>query len=307
MDYFILERSEGIELDKVAVVLVNYNGGKYCQKCIDSIMNQTYPDIDIIFVDNASVDGSVSLIKKEFCHVKVIALKKNMGFTGGNNIGIKKAIERNADYLLLLNTDTELMDRNLVSRMVEEADENTAVIPAIYSDRQKKAIWYTGGKLDRKNAMFLNTGNYDNVRYPIYVSYMVGCCMFIHKDIFAKVGLFDESFFLYCEDGELSVRMYRAGVKMKYLPDVWVWHKVQFRRSGSYFIYYFNRNYYYTLDKNKDYFGVTVKESILKDIKLIINNFLGANFYKNKYIMMAIIDYLIKRKGKRKKIEIWKE
>lgn len=77
-------------MDKVAVVLVNYNGEKYCKKCIDSIMNQTYPDIDIIFVDNASGDGSVSMVKKEFPHVKVMALKENMGFTGGNNIGIKK-------------------------------------------------------------------------------------------------------------------------------------------------------------------------------------------------------------------------
>ncbi len=294
-------------MDKVAVVLVNYNGEKYCKKCIDSIMNQTYPDIDIIFVDNASGDGSVSMVKKEFPHVKVMALKENMGFTGGNNIGIKKAIERQAEYLLLLNTDTELMDCNMVSRMAEEADENTAVIPAIYSDRQKKAIWYTGGKMDRKNAVFWNTGNYDNANSTVYVSYMVGCCMFIHKNIFAKVGLFDESFFLYCEDGELSVRMYRAGVKMKYLPDVWVWHKVQFRKSGSYYIYYFNRNYYYTLDKHKGYFGVTVKECILKDIKVIKKNFYSADFYKNKYIIMAIIDYLLKRMGRRNRIEIWKE
>lgn len=139
-------------MDKVAVVLVNYNGEKYCKKCIDSIMNQTYPDIDIIFVDNASGDGSVSMVKKEFPHVKVMALKENMGFTGGNNIGIKKAIERQAEYLLLLNTDTELMDCNMVSRMAEEADENTAVIPAIYSDRQKESnmvYWRKNGQKKR--------------------------------------------------------------------------------------------------------------------------------------------------------------
>ncbi len=291
-------------MDKVAVILVNYNGEKYCSKCIDSIMKQTYANIEIFLVDNASVDASVSMIKKEFSSVRVITLKENMGFTGGNNIGIKKAIEDQADYLLLLNTDTELMDENLVSRMVEEADKNTAVIPAIYSDRQKKVIWYTGGKMDRENALFWNTGHYDNITHTQYVSYMVGCCMFIHKDIFAKIGMFDEAFFMYCEDGELSVRMYKSGVKMKYLPDVWVWHKVQFRKSNGYQIYYFNRNYYYLLSKYKGYFGVTVRQKIVNDIKIMMNNMFSAYFYRNKYIMIAIVDYLLKRMGKRKNIGI---
>lgn len=286
-------------MDKVAVILVNFNGEKYCQKCINSIMKQTYPEVDIVFVDNASIDNSVSMVKNEFPKVKIITLKENMGFTGGNNIGIKEAIRKGSDYLLLLNTDTELMDCNLISRMVEEADKNTAVSPAIYSDEQKKVIWYTGGKLDRRNAKFWNTGYYDNIKNTTYVSYMVGCCMFIHKDIFAKVGLFDESFFLYCEDGELSARMHRAGIKMKYIPDVWVWHKVQFRKSKDYQTYYFKRNYYYLLEKYKGYLGVTVKKQIIRDMRLMFDNLCTENFYKNKYIMMAIIDYLMKRKGKR--------
>lgn len=286
-------------MDKVAVILVNFNGEKYCQKCINSIMKQTYPEVDIVFVDNASIDNSVSMVKNEFPKVKIITLKENMGFTGGNNIGIKEAIRKGSDYLLLLNTDTELMDCNLISRMVEEADKNTAVSPAIYSDEQKKVIWYTGGKLDRRNAKFWNTGYYDNIKNTTYVSYMVGCCMFIHKDILAKVGLFDESFFLYCEDGELSARMHRAGIKMKYIPDVWVWHKVQFRKSKDYQTYYFKRNYYYLLEKYKGYLGVTVKKQIIRDMRLMFDNLCTENFYKNKYIMMAIIDYLMKRKGKR--------
>lgn len=291
--------NEGFKLDKVAVILVNYNGEKYCQKCIDSIIKQTYPDVDIIFVDNASADDSVSLIRNEFPNVKVIQLKENMGFTGGNNVGIREAIQAGADYLMLLNTDTELMDRNLISRMVDESDENTAVAPAIYSDRQKKSIWYTGGKQDRRNAKFYNTGIYDDVTHTIFVNYLVGCCMFIHKKIFERIGLFDESYFMYCEDGELSVRMHRAGIKMKYIPDVWVWHKVQFRKRGYYPLYYFNRNYYYLLDKYKGYFGVTVKEQIFRDMKMIINNMCGASYHKNKYIAMAMLDYLLRRTGKR--------
>lgn len=286
-------------MNKVTVILVNYNGEKYCQSCVDSIMRQTYPDVDIVFVDNASVDSSVSLIRNGFPNVKIIKLKENMGFTGGNNAGIRAAIQTGAHYLMLLNTDTELMDRNLISRLVDEADENTAVAPAIYSDRQKKSIWYTGGKLDRKNAKFYNTGIYDDVTHTICVNYLVGCCMFIHKKIFERIGLFDESYFLYCEDGELSVRMHKANIKMKYIPDVWVWHKVQFRKGGYYSIYYYNRNYYYLLDKYKGYLGVTAKEQIFRDMKVIINNMCNSNFYKNKYIMMAILDYLLRRKGKK--------
>lgn len=294
------DRNEENKLVKVAVILVNFNGEKYCRECIDSIMRQTYQDIDIFFVDNASVDGSVSIIRNEYPNIKIIQLNENKGFTGGNNIGIRAAIQSGADYLMLLNVDTELMDRNLIARMVDEADENTAAAPAIYSDRQKKSIWYTGGMLDRKNAKFYNTGIYDDVTHTIYVTYLVGCCMFIHKNIFERIGLFDESYFLYCEDGELSVRMQKAGIKMKYIPDVWVWHKVQFRKSGNYATYYYYRNYYYLLERYKGYLGVTVKEQIFSDINTIIHNMSGAYFYKNKYIMMAIFDYLLRRKGKRK-------
>ncbi len=287
-------------MEKVAVILVNYNGEKYCRKCIDSIKYQTYPYIEIIFVDNASADGSVSIIEKEFPDIKLIKLKENLGFTGGNNIGIREAVQMGASYLMLLNVDTELMDCTLIARMVHEANENTAVAPAIYSDRQRRAAWYTGGRMDRNNAKFYNTGYYDDIMHVIYVTYMVGCCMLLHKKIIARIGLFDESYFLYCEDGELSVRMNKLGIKMKYIPDVWVWHKVQFRKGNYDSVYYFNRNYYYLLDKYKGYFGVTVKDQICSDIRTIFNNMCNANFNRNKYLIMAILDFLLKRKGKRK-------
>lgn len=286
-----------MENGRVAVILVNYNGEKVLIDCIRSIKKQTYQNVDIILVDNHSTDESVKIVELSYPDIMICKLENNKGFTGGNNVGIKLAREMGYDYLMLLNTDTEI-DEKLIERLLDFADENTAVIPAIYSDKGKKAIWYGGGKMCLKDGKCYNR-YYTDAKKPMEVTYMVGCCMFLHSNIFNKIGDFDDNYFLYYEDGDLSMRMLLAGVKMFYVPDTWVWHKVQFKTLQNYMIYYMTRNYLYFIKKYSQYVEINAYKVAVQNCLTVIRNLSGSNFNHNKYILLATKDFFIGKKGER--------
>ena len=130
-------------LEKIAIILVNYNGKEYNEECIKSIFESSYKNLEVIVVDNDSKDGSPELLREQFGEkINLIMAGKNLGFSGANNIGIRKAIEDGCDYVVLLNNDT-LIDKNLISNMLNASkEENDAVIsPKIYYYDNKDIIW----------------------------------------------------------------------------------------------------------------------------------------------------------------------
>jgi len=278
---------------KVAVLLVNYNGERYISQCVESIRAQSYKNFDIILVDNHSTDKSIDIIMNQYHDVKLIRRYKNEGFAFGNNVGIRYAIQNGYDYILLLNVDTEV-DKKLIEVLLKYASNDTAVIPIIYSDRTHNNVCYAGGYLD------LITGLADGayLRHANKISdvtFMSGCCMLIHKNIWHKIGDFDEKYFLYYEDVDLCLRMTNHHVKMLYVPETWVYHKVGFRGMRKHEVYYMMRNQLYFMKKFKKQIKLSLTKTIYKAIK---EKVIFANIYYypfRKYVILGIWDFILKK------------
>lgn len=233
-------------MKKVAVVILNWNRKEDTLECVRSIhalTPKTYHLVPII-VDNASTDGSVEAFKK-LKDVTLVRNKENLGYTGGNNAGIEKALELGADFVMVLNNDT-ILDKNLVRELLEAAEDKKEAgifTPKIYfakgfefhKDRYEKrekgkVIWAAGGKIDWDNVYGINrgvdevdTGQYDRIEK---VDFGTGACLFVRREVFEKVGMFDNRYFMYYEDVDFCENARRNGFKVVYVPRAKLWHKV---------------------------------------------------------------------------------
>ncbi|MDO8503293.1 MAG: glycosyltransferase family 2 protein [bacterium] len=234
-------------MTSVFVVILNWNGKEDTIECLQSLKKLQVRNFNYqaVVVDNGSSDDSVKEITKRYRDVVVMENEENLGFTGGNNIGIRFALKRGADFVLILNNDT-IVDRDLVVRLLEIAGkhQDTGIFsPKIYfapgfefhkgrynPGVEGKVLWYAGGKMDWNNVLGENRG-VDEVDRGQYekaeeIDFATGACMFIRRDVLKKVGLFDERYFMYFEDADLSQRTREAGWKVMYTPGAYIWHKV---------------------------------------------------------------------------------
>lgn len=299
---------------KVFIVVLNWNGKKDTLECLQSIekLDTFQHELNVVLVDNASTDGSISAFKKlkpENFSLKILESKKNLGFAGGNNLGIKYALGYEGDYILILNNDTTVSS-DLLIQFIKEAEENPRAgifSPKIYfapgfefhKERYKKedkgrVIWYSGGKIDWNNVYGfsrgvdeVDSGQYDKVEETDFAT---GTCMFISRKVLKEVGMFDEKYFMYYEDTELSVRAKKAEFKVMYVPGATLWHKVARSSAiGS------ELNDYFTT-RNRMLFGIKyaklrTKIALVKEsIKLLLNG--------RKWQKVGIKDFYLSRFGK---------
>ena len=235
-----------------------YSGGvELTIECIKSLQNSNIDNLTIIVVDNCSPDNSCNIVKtyveeSKAKNVIVLVSKENNGFSAGNNIGIKYAIDHDADYVLLLNNDT-VVDPEMVSVLQKNCNDERITVPQIYYFSHPDILWYAGGKIDYKKGRFYHIGENESDinRYnkKCKVDFATGCCLMISKSVIQKIGMLYEPFFMYCEDVEYSLRLQRAGISILYCPDAKLWHKVS-STSGSKSktnLYYGNRNRLYIL------------------------------------------------------------
>lgn len=218
----------------VAIVLVNYNGFDDTIACISSLSECSYKDYIIIVVDNCSTDESVRELKSAQMNYDFVLLKAsdNRGFSAGNNIGIRYALEAGADYVLLLNNDT-LVEPNFLELLIEGffVYENCGVtIGKIYYEKWRDTIWYAGGSLSLKTARTshwrFDERDNNMVESPKTVTFATGCCMCLSRKLIEDIGFLDESYFLYEEDAEYCCRLLLAGYKIVYVPAAVIYHKV---------------------------------------------------------------------------------
>ncbi|MCL5069287.1 MAG: glycosyltransferase family 2 protein [Actinobacteria bacterium] len=242
-------------MKKIAIVILNFNGEKDTIECLKSIskLSRDNYHLSVIIVDNGS-DSEFVIQNSEFRinDLKIIKNSKNLGFAEGNNVGIEYALNNGSDYVLLLNNDT-IVDKNLINELLKTAElngKNGIIVPKIYfapgsefhKQRYKKeelgkVIWYAGGIIDWKNVLGfhrgvdeVDKGQFDNVEETEFAS---GCCMFVKKELFKKIGMFDNKYFLYYEDGDFSERAKKAGYKIIYTPKAYLWHKNAGSAGGS--------------------------------------------------------------------------
>lgn len=248
----------------ILTIIVTYNGEEYIEDCLHSIQKQTCMT-DVLVVDNGSADNTCSLVEKEYPQVRLLKLERNIGFAGANNVGIRYAMERGYEYVLLLNEDT-VADQFLIQKLMKYVGKNVAVIPKIYMNGSRTKVWYAAGQLDFERGVAINCRE-DFMDKVMEVTFMTGCCMLIHVNVFAEVGLFDENYFMYYEDTDLSIRMYKHKIKMLYVPDTYVWHRLQGKGTKPYYAYYMTRNRLYFLQKHSKDFQVKICSVIGNEIK----------------------------------------
>ncbi|MCW5198082.1 glycosyltransferase family 2 protein [Clostridium perfringens] len=144
-----------------------------------------------------------------FSDVIIIETSENNGVAKGNNIGIREAIKRNCEYILLLNNDTEV-DTNMLTQLLKKANKTTMVTCKMYYYKPNNMIWCAGGKINwsRGTTIHFGEGEIDNGQFDEgkYIEYTPTCCLLIHKNIFQKVGLMDEKYFMYYDDTDFLVR-----------------------------------------------------------------------------------------------------
>lgn len=254
-------------MKKVFISILNFNGKKNTLECIESLRKISISNVEltVLIIDNASTEELVlGDIPSENMDLKLIREEKNLGFSGGHNVGIKYAITRNADYLLILNNDT-YVDKSFLEELLKIAEKDAQIgilSPKIYfapgfefhrsrykKNETGKVFWYAGGEMDWDNIIGHHRGvdEVDNGQFDKTeeTELATGCCMMIKKEVFDKVGMFDDKYFLYYEDADLCMRAKKNGFKIMYTSKSVIWHKNAGSAGGSGSVlqdYYITRN-----------------------------------------------------------------
>lgn len=243
-----------------AVILLNYNGLTDSLECIKSILNaKNANDIEIIVVDNASTKDEGKIIKEKYPDITVINNNINNGFSAGNNLGIQYALRTGFSYITLLNNDT-IVSEDMFLELEKLCSNNSVAVPKMYYYDKPNFIWYGGGDINRKtgNAIHWHMGCEDNYEEKTQkCTFATGCCIMIHAASFRKVGLLNESYFMYCEDTDFCIRLQQTGISIYYVPTAHLWHKVSSSTGGSnspFAIYYMTRNRLNYIKKYHNYF-----------------------------------------------------
>lgn len=284
----------------VYVIIINYCHPEVTLQGVKSLRNSKNVNLKIVVVDNASPDDSLNILKKSLPEDGIILLsaKKNDGFSAGNNIGIKFALKHNADYIMLVNNDT-VVDPNMVQILLNNTTPNIVTAPKIYYYSQRDRIWFAGGKYIPILGKYIHIGeNKEDTYFDITESdWLTGCCIMFSAETIKKVGLWDETYFMYMEDVDYSLRLKQHGIKLLMIPQAHLWHKVGISSGvqSKLVIYYSNRNRLYLQKK----YGINILTRFITLLTRVLLALKGLLFNTNqKYIFCSISDYCKNRMGK---------
>jgi GT2 family glycosyltransferase len=215
----------------VSIIILNFNGKAFLYNCLSSVLKTNYPNFEVIFVDNGSIDNSVEYVREKFGkdpRLKIIALNKNYGFAEGNNIGFKYA-NPESKYVVFLNNDTVVNSEWLIEaiKILEKDNSIGAAQPKLKSLKDKKRIDSAGGFLDYMGRVLIRgTGESDRGQYDHIdeIFYAQGAAIIIRKDLIHRIGLFDSEYFLNYEETDFCWRTWLAGYKVIFIPKAVVYH-----------------------------------------------------------------------------------
>lgn len=242
------------------IVIVHFGDSQVTAACLESIAAKDTSPLKIVLVDNdPSNRFDVALPSGLSDCTTVLTAAENRGFAAGANCGIRHALHRNAELILLLNHDTAA-SQGFVTSLVRGAElhrEAGVFGCKIYKAGDHPTLWYAGGALDRWQARTrhfgMNRRDGPECSRPITVSFITGCAMLVRARVFEQIGLLDESLFLYFEDVDFCQRASRAGIKMLYWPEAEIYHEVGALRSETAYaryLYYQTRNRYAVLKRD---------------------------------------------------------
>jgi GT2 family glycosyltransferase len=237
------------------VVILNWNLPWDTIACVESVQASALSDVEIIVVDNGSTDDSLALFQERLGdQVLILTAGENLGFAGGVNLGIERAIEEGAQSVLLLNNDT-IVDPDMLRHLALAASQSPkvgVVGPIIYYHDQPEQVWrfadreYPGLPVPMKlpeEAIVQAEG------VPFSVDYVTACGMLIRREVFERVGLFDTRYFFYFEDADFCRRARMAGFQIWCAPQAKMWHKVSLSarkaKPGTRYAEYWGRARFY--------------------------------------------------------------
>jgi GT2 family glycosyltransferase len=246
-------------LPLASVVIPNWNGIHHLPVCLDALRAQTYPNRQIILVDNGSTDGSPAFVTEQYPEVRLLALDRNLGLTGGNNAGFRAA---EGEVLISLNNDTEAapdLVEALVTALLEHPEAGMAAAKMRLFDRRD--VLHSAGDGYGVDGIPFNRGVWqrDEGQFdePGWIFGGCGGAVAYRRAMLDDVGLFDESFFMYCEDVDLNWRSQLAGWRCWYTPWAVVYHKLSATGGGPIASFYTGRNTLWVIAKN--YPGVLLR------------------------------------------------
>lgn len=237
---------------RVTIVILNWNSFDVTLDCLLSLRKIDYCNFEILLVDNGSVDSSAQQLAERAPEVRLIRNSRNLGFAGGCNVGMRDAIRRGAEYVLLLNNDT-VVAPDFLTQLIRVAESDLTIgllSPKIYFFDRPDRFNYAGG-VHKPWRLFpkviglrqKDIGQFDQVRQ---VSFLSGCAMLIKSAVIRQIGLFEEVYFHFYEDIEWSLRAVQAGIKGVYVPLSVIWHKEHYvtnkNQSNGFIEFYLARN-----------------------------------------------------------------
>lgn len=285
-------------MSKVFVVILAFNN----EKTIDDLLDSLSPfksRFKVIVVDNKSKDKTILKIEK-YRFAKLIRNKKNLGFSAGNNIGIKYALSKGADVVFLLNPDT-ILPVNFINNFDQStlpllmSNEAQIVGPKIYNEKGK--LWSAGGKIDEKrySSYLVGYGKEDTGQYnsQLDLDYISATAIFIKKEVFEKIGYFKDDYFLYYEDVDFCQRAKKAGFKLAIDSNITLVHKASSSVgiNSEVMQYYMARNHMLFVER---FAPLTIK--IRELVRLPKTIYQVRN---KKYELLGIKDYFLRRSGQK--------
>ncbi|MDD5342168.1 MAG: glycosyltransferase family 2 protein [Patescibacteria group bacterium] len=294
---------------KVGIIVLNWNGLQDTKECLESLRLVTYPNFRIYLVDNASTNDESKKLKDTYGDfIELIQNNQNLGFAGGNNSGIKKALAENCDYIVLLNNDT-IVHPEFLKYLVESSmsDPKIGIIGSkILKKNQRDNIWFAGGvirwysglRVFHRGVHQRDVGQFTALSD---VDFITGCCLMIRKEVIEKIGLMSEEYFLYFEDIDWSVAAKRAGWRVVFEPRSVIWHKEvsESAELSPQKTYYLVRNYLYFSKKYASWlqkiFFIAFFEIYYG--QLYLRNLLAKKGQHNHMLLKGIRDYRAGLKG----------
>lgn len=287
----------------VAIILVNYNGFDDTVACIQSLEKIDYPNYEIYVVDNGSDQHPTEQQMVVLERTIYIALKDNLGFSGGNNIGIRRAMEDSYEYFLLLNNDT-IVTPDFLTRLVTTAQahpEAGCITGRImfYFDQDK--IWYAGGTYNERYTSVCHkhwgeTFSSDiSEKCVVETEFATGCLMLLTRSVVETVGLLSEEYFLYAEDTDYCLRLHQNNYPILYDERSVILHKIS-RSTGATSAntqYYMMRNRLMIIRKYSKQTSVAYRKILMDALKDIIK---GRRMFSP--VIWGIFDFLMKKRGK---------
>ena len=215
----------------VATVVVNWNRREDTLECLSSLRNMIQSpagNADVILVDNGSTDSTTETVKAQFPGVDVVSLPENRGFAGGCNVGLRRALEGGADYILLVNNDA-VVAPDMLERLIEvgEMRRDAGLLgPVVYRFDEPDRVWSAGYRERPVTLSAQPPAGQPDDGAPYEVDRLYGAGLLIRRSVLEEVGLFDERFFMYYEDADLCRRVQKAGYRLLVVPAARMWHKV---------------------------------------------------------------------------------